>query len=411
MRTLALLSVASLSCLALACGGVENQPTSSSSSTSSSSGQGGGGGAGGAVTGGGGSGGAGGFETAPHQPFPTVSAFGGPVLAHPNIVTVTFAGYEHEAEVQAFDTWIATSDWLTTTGADYGVSAGAHVTSVVLAEAAPATATDDDSSTLLVARIQDGTLPDPATLENPYYVLYYPNSTVVSDFNGAPSCTIDNTAGGYHWESAWLGTRFSYGVLPTCSTDPNKAIGYIETSSGHELIEASTDPFPETATGWVFYDPTSLWSALPGEVGDLCEFESGATYGNFQVPRVWSNSAAMAGVDPCIPAAKGQPLYDVTATPTMVPTVQPGSSQTFELTGWSTEDIPAWKLEAVAWGYGFTPTVSLEKATIKNGETIKATLTVPANAPAQSQGQAMIYSIRDLAAGEYNQWPITVRTP
>src|SRR5262249_13816584 len=147
MRTVGLLLVASLAGLALGCGGVEDQPTTTSSSTTSTSGAGGGGGAGGQTGPGGSGGGDGGFETAPHQPFPRVSASGGPVLAHPNIVTVTFAGYEHEAEVQAFDTWIATSAWLTTTGADYGVAAGVHVTSVVLQEPAPATASDDDSST------------------------------------------------------------------------------------------------------------------------------------------------------------------------------------------------------------------------------------------------------------------------
>jgi hypothetical protein len=138
---------------------------------------------------------------------------------------------------------------------------------------------------------------------------------------------------------------------------------------------------------------------------------SGLTDSGFFVPRIWSNAAANAGTDPCIPAPKGEPLYDVTATPTKVQTVKPGESATFVLTGWATEDIAPWKLEAVAWGYGFTPTAKLEKDTIANGETTKITITVPADAPPKAQGQAMVYSIRDLATGKYNQWPVTVVTP
>jgi hypothetical protein len=69
--------------------------------------------------------------------------------------------------------------------------------------------------------------------------------------------------------------------------------------------------------------------------------------------------------------------------------------------------IAPWSLELVIWG-DFKLTAALSAKSIQNGETVTLDLTVPAGTPAGQQGNVLVYSIRDLAAGDYNSWPIVV---
>jgi hypothetical protein len=129
----------------------------------------------------------------------------------------------------------------------------------------------------------------------------------------------------------------------------------------HELVEATTDPLPNSVQGWVGFDQDHLawdvYQAFQDEVADACEFyygPNGSFYAQtfdvveypadagiliadagkdggdagwsfldasplmidagtttFDVQRTWSNKSASAGHHPCVPAVAG-PFYAVT---------------------------------------------------------------------------------------------------
>jgi hypothetical protein len=106
-----------------------------------------------------------------------------------------------------------------------------------------------------------------------------------------------------------------YVVVPRCA----KGLGIVNTPIGfdvvtsvlsHEIVEAATDPLPaleSTGAYWDF-DPNSVaydFAGLAGEIGDLCEGHKWSFFWDPQsesvVQRIWSNKAARAHEDPCVP--------------------------------------------------------------------------------------------------------------
>ena len=59
-----------------------------------------------------------------NSPLPEVSHRGGPVMAHPVLVPILFAGDGEAGELTQFSKWIVGSQWLTAVGAEYGVGSG-----------------------------------------------------------------------------------------------------------------------------------------------------------------------------------------------------------------------------------------------------------------------------------------------
>src|SRR5262249_35511304 len=90
--------------------------------------------------------------------------------------------------------------------------------------------------------------------------------------------------------------------------------------ASHELIEASTDPFPDSNTGYVGLDSDHLafdiFLQFQDETGDACEFFKSSDYVGgssfpFGIQRTWSNKAAKAGHNPCVPRTT-LPYFNVT---------------------------------------------------------------------------------------------------
>jgi hypothetical protein len=353
---------------------------------------------------------AGPFEMATHPAFPQVTFHNGPILAAPDIVTITFAGYAYESEVQAFGDWVATSDWLSQVGADYGVGKGAHVKRVVLAEVAPSAVTSDQIEALLGAKITDGTLPDPSTDKNLLYVIYYPSNTTVTLLqNGQPAGVSCQDFGGYHYETRPTGVRFPYAVLPDCS---NNSLGLtqlqsIEVGASHEIIEAATDPYPATAPGYQLSDMSSVWAILGGEVGDLC-FTDFIPEGNFLAQRIWSNSAAARGASPCIPFAATVPYFNSAASPGGFQAVAAGSSAVFQVAGFSTAPVSPWALSFFPFRGNFRPDVSLSTNSLDNGQTATLTVSVPVGTPSNSYVEILLTS-QNQTQGAI--WPVAVYVP
>ena len=81
--------------------------------------------------------------------------------------------------------------------------------------------------------------------------------------------------------------------------------------ASHEMVEASTDPFG-TAYAQTDLDHIAWAYFFGSEVGDMCAFHAGAAITpsdiGFAVQRTWSNAAAAAFEDPCVPG-ESSPLF------------------------------------------------------------------------------------------------------
>ncbi len=362
-----------------------------------------------------------GFVEAPHDRLPQIPANGGPVIAAPKIVTVTFTGYDQDATMKAFGDWVVSSSWLTAVGHDYGVGAGVHTAHVVL-PAPPSTVSDLDVQSLLEQKLGDGTLPSaegpdagsvdagPGVPGGYLYVFFYPSSTTTGSFLGGPTTCVDvgggHFLGGYHWETQSGAYHVPYAVVPECKGAGGvEGPGDLEVAASHEIMEASSDPFPYSETAYAIIDPNDPWVATAGEVGDLCEGQVTQEAG-FSAQRIWSNSAAAADAPPCVPTPPGG-FYNVSPSPQGTQIVAAGSSVTFTLTGFSTQPAAPWSLDALSFGQAsFQPTAVLSTHSIANGATATLTVTVPAGTASQSYAAVFLSSYR--AVDDYNVWPVAV---
>jgi hypothetical protein len=275
---------------------------------------------------------------------PQSVSFGGPVLTEPKITPITFANDAHrpdvatnEASVESIETYMQISGFTTSfwsAVAEYGVNLGGTTGPIRLHESAP-NLIDDSSVSVdpvtgeLVSSIQswlieklDGTHPEFGTPdENTLYALFYPVSTTVT-MGQAASC---QTFGAYHANVVLPssdrfpgGMNVAYAVIPRCTSQsaPHGDMSFLTVAASHEFGEAATDPYPFTAPAHLGVDNDHLaYTALGGgEIGDLCELNSPDAYtlpnSPFQVQRLWSNQAAAAGTDPCVPDADNQPYFN-----------------------------------------------------------------------------------------------------
>ncbi len=243
----------------------------------------------------------------PHAP--QVESGGGPILAAPEVVPIFFAGDDDmQHQLETFLVTLAASDYWHATTSEYGVGRPTILPSIVTSDPPPTT---DDA---LQAWLEGHLAPPlhspsvaapvpvawPAPDPNTVYVVFLPQGVTLTIGTTDTSC---KTFGGYHDETAQQ--AIVYALLPRCP--PSGApIDEITPALSHELIEASTDPHPNTAPAWVEIDyPDIVWAFTPGaELGDMCEYIQAARQrlvGEFLVQRTWSNSSAAAGHDPCVP--------------------------------------------------------------------------------------------------------------
>jgi hypothetical protein len=347
-----------------------------------------------------------GWVPAQHAPLPQIPDQGGPLLTSPVLVTITYPNFQYEDAAKSFGDYVVSSKWIATVGADYGVGTGTH-RHVVLGDAAPSAVASSDTESMLAAKIADGTLPGGVENKptNYLYMIFYPSTTTMTDLDPAETCAATNDIGGAAWHDSVNGANqsFAYAVIPTCSKE---GVPLVEVAASHELIEAMTDSYPLVTTAYQM-PQTSSWY-VTGEVGDLCEFMSPVVEDGHTLTRVWSNSAAAKSQSPCIPQPI-DPFYDVSVSPDVVHSVAAGNQITLQVTGWSTQPVPDWTLEAYPAPYTFTPTAKLSGSTMNNGVAATLTVGVPAGTPSGSQGWVLLYSAR---GNQYTAlWPVAITTP
>ena len=361
---------------------------------------------------------AGSVYPAPHPPMPAVTDLGGPVLSHPRIVPVFFAGDPLLATVQTFLTGLATASYWSGATHEYGVGALDIASAIVVDEPAPSVIDDSDIQPWIASHIHGvagdggveagsadgGATPWPAPDGNTIYTLFYPEATTIT-LGGLESCTY---FGGYHYETVYdaaSGASTPYAVLPRCASfvllPGATSLDILTGAVSHELVEASTDPFPSSNPAYATSSFVgSGWSEVMvgGELGDMCvldpaAFSKPADLG-FMVQRVWSNANATAGHDPCAPVPTGEIYFS--AVPDLSKaemfagqyvdgvSVPPGSSTTVALHLFS--DAPTtgpWSLSVVEAGEEGTLippdpdhqlSFALDKSTGSNGDVVHLTI-------------------------------------
>lgn len=300
--------------------------------------------------------------------LPLVPNQGGPILASPEIVTVTWSGDPVAADLEAFDAWWAPSATWKTIMAEWGVGAGTYVASARLTSAAPATLSDDDLHVLLQSLFDAGKLPAPNGRR--IYMIYPPAGTVVTSF-GAAGCdafqayhsAVDVTA-----TDAGPAAKAIYAVTPRCSdTSGLSALDFTTWGSSHEAMEAASDPIA-AQPAWRI-DTQSLATPELGENADLCTGQPVKIQGHM-ITRNWSNVAAKAGERPCVPAPPG-PMFGLFADPGAV-TVKPGTKTTVSLHAYSATPYPSFAVGVFAADPALTATLSAKKAA--DGDVVTLTL-------------------------------------
>jgi hypothetical protein len=354
-------------------------------------------------------------DAAPSLPFPAftppnpprVVTSNGPVMASPKFVPVYFANgnASQNMAVTDFMKKVGGTNYWAAAVTEYGVGTGTSTDPVQLlaADNPNASITDDDIQAWLSAKLNANDPAFPVPDENTIYALFYPASTSI-DLQGSKSC---QSFGGYHnnitLDQAHKGMDVAYAVLPDCGQFGNQSgLDALTGTTSHELIEAVTDPFPQTSPAYSQVDDGHFyWETFlgGGEVGDMCaQFQSSFTKFSelpYTVQRGWSNKAAKAGHDPCVPALQGEAYFN--SYPVMNDTIKfafgpqsinvkgvkiaQGQSATVELDLFS--DAPTsgpWTVNAtdLAAQRGQAPQLkfAFDKTQGQNGDRINMTITV-----------------------------------
>jgi hypothetical protein len=242
----------------------------------------------------------------------------GPVLTSPKVQLIGYSEDTLLADVEAQLAEMArTSTWSQQTS-EYGVGPLTVNPTITIAGAPPATLDDNTGSTtpfrMALANNLSGNEPawgpaDPSTI----YLFVLPQGTQID--SGGLCC--DPIAGfrGYHWEAPVGAGSVPYAVVCSCPnfvSAPLTALDDVTATITHELDEAATDPFPGTNPAFRYEDAAhGIWEvgARVGEVADMCAYDLDRDYtpqgSTYMVQRSWSNAAALAGTNPCVPVPAG----------------------------------------------------------------------------------------------------------
>jgi hypothetical protein len=336
----------------------------------------------------------------PHPALPQVKSLGGRVLTSPKVVVVTYDGDPQRGLLEAFPSALGKSAYWPAVTAEYGVgpiTASPHP--VHIADAPPAAIDDIAVQAWLEAQL-DGTHvewdpPDGETL----YEINYPAGTTYT-LAGWTGCKEFGAQDGTLLRKD--GSRVPYIVIPRCppmaslGLDPDQTLTYV---MSHELAEESTDPFKDA---YVTNDDDHLaWSFEPpfSEIADMCIADPRSPITppdlGYVVQRVWSNAAASAGKNPCVPAPASSTYFNALpvltedvpiayakfgwAATTKGVTVAVGETKTIDVALFSEAETDAWQVfaydAAALEGRPAELELHLDAPTGRNGDVRKLTIT------------------------------------
>ena len=363
-----------------------------------------------------GTGGTGGGQVAEPR-LPQVVNLGGSFLAAPKVQPILYASDSSGGDIMSFLQELASTSYWSQTTSEYGVGPLTILPAIVLTTPAPTTITDAMLESSLAANTS-GSYPawgaaDPSTI----YLFVMPPGSIEQDKEGA--CCTDYD--GYHYE-ADVGAGANTVTVPyalSCACPGFDGPGVTDLQErtidmSHELIEAATDPFPDSDPAFAQEDDADIvWTFVTdGELADMCEFNDDANVippgSTYMVQRSWSNVAAQSFQNPCVPVVTTSPYlnsfpqlgtisYDDGAEiiSTQGINVKLGMTRTIDVALLSAGTVGrAWSVEADDYDaaiLGTTAGAILEQDAMSgvNGDTVHLTIT-PTSADPFLGGEAFI---------------------
>ncbi len=345
-----------------------------------------------------------------------VNAGGGPVLATPKFIPVFWSNDDATlvTATEGFFAGVGGSDYWAAIGAEYGVGKATSGTPIQIAT--PVTGTVDDSQIQpwLISMITSDARFSQQLDDNTVFGLMYPSGVTITDAGGT-SCPSGFY--GYHSEVNVNGKDVPYMVLPRCSTDA----GNLAQTTSHEMIESATDPYPDDKPAY-FVETDYAYFAYAnsgGEVADMCggNWYSDADLG-LVLPRSWSNVAAAAGHNPCMPRPAGEIYFNsAPALPDMVSwggvtvvgaQIPVGGSKTIPLALFSDAPTGAWTVTATDFLQLMNETpilqFSMDKTSGANGDTINLTIDVPSALPMGADVFLITSTLTVAGVAQKNYW-------
>ena len=328
-----------------------------------------------------------------HPAQPQVVDLGGSVLATPKVIPIFFPGAKVQPDLEAFLGQLAASNYWTQVTSEYGVGKLTVGASLVWPNDPP----DSISGSTLVEDLDAQLAGDWGPVDpNAIYLMLLPQGTVLHD--AGDSCVDFD---GYHDSD---GTGPVYAVISDCPGFDGDDVGepdQMTVAISHELIEASTDPNSSNYAYGQTDDADAAWTIVTeGEVADMCEDDPNAYVTapgiDHKVQQSWSDAAARAGEDPCLPVSGKEPYFQsspVLTDPVTIDyygspwstkgvTIAVGSSKTIDVELWSSAKTSGpWKVSAVdnnAYTNGGKPLLSFswDKTSGINGDVLHLTITV-----------------------------------
>ncbi len=228
------------------------------------------------------------------SPRPIVTNNSGPVYTHPSFIVVDYTGDPNAQMIEDVVHTYATSSLFVSQLEEYGITAGTYAGSYHLSVPPPCNAPcilpdgfPDPAAQVITDAIGAGTVPAPG--DQTIYVLKLPAGVTAGG-----GC---DTGYAYHGYEPSQG--FPYDVIFECTDTNITESQLLSEDVSHEMAESTTDPVASSNPGY-----SIPWDPQGGEVCDYC----GDTYTqlfSFWIQRVYSNAAAMAGADPCVPYGTG----------------------------------------------------------------------------------------------------------
>ncbi len=245
-------------------------------------------------------------DAGPSISLPHVVSSGGPVLAHPQVVPITYLGDPLADQIEDFASSLGCTDYWRQVASEYGVGQLGMATPVRLTTTAAASVTDNSLQVFIAHQITAGAPGFANPPDDVLFAVYLPSGTNV-ELQGSSSCSTSGSSFlGYHSSFAYSGKEIAYAVIARCNGD---VIDDVTSTSSHEFIEGSTDPNPFTSAAYEQPDDDHIafsFGGGGGEVGDLCVNDRNADFRPdgypFLVQRIWSNASLASGHDPCVPA-------------------------------------------------------------------------------------------------------------
>jgi hypothetical protein len=262
------------------------------------------------------------------------------------------------------------------------------------------------------------------------FLLYLPDGVSYVDHDGNVNCGCSVLRGAHAWPTV-VSPEQPLAFVQRCpSSTPLDSATFV---ASHEVIEALTDPTGKGFTiphagGTARFETTPFASLSDDEieVGDLCSStryrENGSLY-----TRVWSTSAAAAGIDPCVPALSppDAPYYAVSGSGSEWAGVSPGGTVDVALVAWSTAPMEDWYVYPyalrgsggrgdngfVASMSGDTPHV-LDGTTyfsVRNGSHVYLHVTAPKTVSAGDWELIDVWSLLAVSRGDRAHfWPVGI---